>query len=241
VALVYNGSMRLRRLAPMFVATLVLAPAAPAAAQEPTPLVVVEVATVRAAPDTVMVAGEITRRARSAAIARRRVERRVAAVLGNLDALGVARADVRTSSVSSYRSRRHGRTRYHASTSLEVRTTDLAKVSEILAAFGGASISGPEFSVSDTTAARQEATRIALQRAPVRADAAAAALGLRVVAIRKVDLNAEFGYDTGAQPASGRGTDDGASSGGGGGGGVSIEPGRDEVSVAVAVIYELGP
>ena len=231
--------MRLRRLSPLFVATLLLALAAPAAAQEPTPLVVVEVATVRAAPDTATVAGEITRRARSAAVARRRVERRVAAVLSNLDAIGVARADVRTSSVSSYRTRRRGRVRYHASTSLEVRTTDLAKVGEILAAFGGASISGPEFDVSDTTAARQEATRIALQRARVRADAAAAALGLRVLAIRKVDLNAEFGYASGAQPAAGRGTDESASTGGGGG--VSIEPGRDQVSVAVAVVYEIGP
>ena len=57
------------------------------------------------------------------------------------------------------------RVRHHASSTLEVRTTDLAKLPQILAAFGGASIEGPEFDVSDTTAARQEATRIALQRA----------------------------------------------------------------------------
>ncbi len=231
--------MRLHRLAPLLAATVVLAPAAPAAAQEPTPLVVVEIATVRATPDTATVTGEITRRARSARVARRRVERRVVAVLSQLDALGVARADVRTSSVNSFRTRRRGRVRHHASTSLEVRTTELAKLGQILAAFGDASISGPEFEVSDTTAARQEATRIALQRARARADAAAAALGLRVLAIRKVDLNAEFGYDSSAQPAAGGGTDE--SAGGAGGGGVSIEPGRERVSVAVAVVYEIGP
>ena len=232
--------MRIRRVFPLLLATFVLAPAVPAAAQEPTQLVVVEVATVRAAPDTATVAAEITRRARSAAAARRRVERRVAAVLSKLDALGVPRAEVRTRAVNSFRTRRRGRVRHHASTSLEVRTTDLAKLSQILAAFGGENISGPEFEVSDPTAARQEATAIALQRARARAEAAAAALGLRVVAIRKVDLNAEFGYDAAPEPAAGGGTNDSASSGGGGGG-VSIEPGREQVAVAVAVVYEIGP
>jgi uncharacterized protein len=229
--------MRIRRVFPLLLATFVLAPAVPAAAQELTQLVVVEVATVRAVPDTATVAAEITRRARSAAAARRRVERRVAAVLSKLDTLGVPRAEVRTRAVNSFRTRRRGRVRHHASTSLEVRTTDLAKLSQILGAFGGASISGPEFEVSDTTAARQEATTIALQRARARAEAAAAALGLRIVAIRKVDLNAEFGYDAAPEPAAGGGTNDSAGSGGG----VSIEPGREQVAVAVAVVYEIGP
>ena len=59
-----------------------------------------------------------------------------------------------------------------------------------------------------------------------------------MIAIRKVDLNAEFNYDASSQRASGgAGTDESA----GGGGGVAIEPGRELVSVAVAVVYELGP
>ena len=229
--------MRLRRLAPLLVATALLANAAPAAAQEPTQLVVVEVATVRAAPDTATVRAEISRVAGSAETARRRVARRVATVLRKLDALGVERADVRTE-VSSYRTRRRGRIRHVASTSLQVRTTQLERLGRILRAFGGASISGPEFEVSDSTAARQEATRTALQRSRRRADAAAAALGQRVVAIRKVDLNAEFNYDSSsfAQRASG-GSDDSE----GGGGAVDIEPGREQVSVAVAVVYEIAP
>jgi uncharacterized protein YggE len=228
--------MRLRRLAPLFAATALVAPAAPAIAQEPTPLVVVEIATVRAAPDAATVRAEIARTARSAAIARRRVERRVAIVLRRLDALGVDRADVRTDALGSYRIRRRGRIRHVASTSLQVRTTELEKLGRIVRAFGGASISGPEFEVTDSTAARQEATRIALQRARRRADAAAAALGLRVVAIRKVDLNAEFNYDASVEAMSRGGSDDE-----GGGGAVEIEPGRERVSVAVAVVYELAP
>ena len=228
--------MRLRRLAPLSVATALLATAAPAGAQEPTPLVVVEVATVRAAPDTATVRGEIARAARSVAIARRRVERRVATVLRNLDALGVQREDVRTE-LNSYRTRSKGRVRYVATTTVQVRTTELEQLGRIFRAFGGASISGPEFEVSDSTAAREAATRIALQRTRRRADAAAAALGMRVVAIRKVDLNAEFNYDASVEPAGGGGTDESADSGGG----ASVEPGRDRISVAVAVVYEIAP
>ena len=146
---------------------------------------------------------------------------------------------MRTRSVGSFRTRRHGRIRHHASTTLEVRTTDLAKLPRILAAFGGASIEGPEFDVSDSTPARQEATRIALQRARARAEAAAAALGMRILAIRKVDLNAEFGFDSDAAPASGGG---GASEDSGGAGpGVQVEPGQERVSVFVAVVYDIGP
>ncbi len=229
--------MPARLLVPLIVGAALIA-AAPAAAQEPTELVVVEVANVRVAPDTATVGGRISRQARSAAVARRRVERRVAEVLRNLDALGVPRADIRTGDVESFRTRRRGKLRHVASSSLFVRTTDLERLGRIVAAFGGADISGPEFEVTDDTAARQEATRIALERARRRADAAAAALGQRVLAIRKVDLNAEFEYDSSSySPASG-GQDDSES---GGGGNVRIEPGREEVTAAVAVIYAIGP
>ncbi len=206
--------MPARSLVPLIVGASLIA-AAPAAAQEPTELVVVEVANVRVAPDTATVGGRVSRQARSAAVARRRVERRIAAVLRNLDALGVPRADIRTGDVESFRTRRRGKLRHVASSSLFVRTTDLERLGRIVAAFGGADISGPEFEVTDDTAARQEATRIALERARRRADAAAAALGQRVLAIRKVDLNAEFEYDSSSySPASG-GQDDSGSGGGG--------------------------
>ena len=156
-----------------------------------------------------------------------------------LAALGVPRTDIRTESISSFRTRRHGRTVYRASTSLRIRTTDLARLPAILRALGGADLDGPEFSISDSTVARQEATRLALERARRRADAAATALGLRVTAIRKVDLNPEWAIDTG-------GSDDSASSGGGSRGSgssapIRVEPGQEQVTVAVAVIFALAP
>ena len=97
------------------------------------------------------------------------------------------------------------RRRRSAGIARRLRDRDLLDVSEQHGAFGS----------------EQEATRIALERARRRADAAAAALGLRVVAIRKVDLNAEFGYDSPTQAARGGGTDD---SGGGGSAAPEIEP-----------------
>jgi uncharacterized protein YggE len=228
--------MRLRPLIPLALGLLLLA-AAPAAAQDPTQLVVVEVAEVRAEPDVASLTAQIGRTARSPAVARRRVERRVAEVLRALEAIGIPRADIRTSGVESYRSRRRGRTRHHAATTLAIRVADLDLLGRVVGALRGADIEGPDFSVSDETAARQEATRIALERARRRADDAAAALGQRVVAIRKVDLNPEFGYDSGYSPASG-GEDESAA---GGGGSVQIERGREVVAVAVAVVYEIGP
>ena len=229
--------MRLRPLVPLILAASLLA-AAPAAAQDPTQLVVIEVAQVRVEPDTASVAAQISRTARSPAVARSRVERRVAAVLRGLVALGIPEADLRTSSVSSFRSRRRGRVRHHAATTLTIRVTNLDLLERVLGSLGGADIEGPEFSVSDETAPRQEATRIALDRARRRADDAAAAIGQRVVAIRKVDLNPEFGYDSGVVPASG-GQDDAAS--GGGGSAVQIERGREVIEVAVAVVFEIAP
>ena len=231
--------MSARRLIPLLATVALLAPAAPAAAQDPTTLVVVETADVRATPDTAEVSAAIRRADRTAARARRRVERALTAKLRRLAALGVPRTDIRTESISSFRTRRHGRTVYRASTSLRIRTTDLARLPAILRALGGADLDGPEFSISDSTVARQEATRLALERARRRADAAATALGLRVTAIRKVDLNPEWAIDTG-------GSDDSASSGGGSDDSgssapIRVEPGQEQVTVAVAVIFALAP
>ena len=153
-----------------------------------------------------------------------------------LDALGVPRASVRTEAIESYRTRRKGRVRHVAVTSLRIRTQDLDRLGELVGALRGTNVDGPEFAVTDSTAARQEATRIALARARTRADAAAAALGQRVVRLRIVDLNPEAGYDPEFGSSGASGQDDS-----GGGGGVIVEPGEEEVVVAVAVVYEIAP
>jgi len=226
-------------LIPLIAAAALLAPVASAAAQDPTTLVMVETADICATPDTAAVGADIRRADTTAARARRRVERALSVKLRRLAALGVPRTDIRTESIQSSRTRRHGRTVHRAATSLRIRTTDLAKLPAILRALGGADLDGLEFSLSDDTAARQDSTRLALERARRRADAAAATLGLRVVAIRKVDLNPEWAIDTsGSEPASGdaRGGGDSGSPAP-----IRVEPGQEEVTVSVAVIFALAP
>ena len=232
--------MSARRLALLLAGAALLAPAAPAAAQSPTTLVVIETAEVRATPDTAIVSASIRRVAGRAAVARRRVERSLAVKLRALAALGVTRTDIRTDEISSFRIRSRGRTLFRAATSLRIRTTDLPRLERILGALGGADLEGPEFSVSDSTAARQEATRVALDRARRRADAAAAAVGLRVAGIRRVDLNPEFGYGAASIDFL-SGEDESTAGGGGTNPPITVEPGQEEITVAVAVIYDLAP
>ena len=72
-----------------------------------------------------------------------------------------------------------------------------------------------------------------------RADAAAAALGMRVLAIRRVDLSPQFGIAYGVDEESSAGTP--ARADGGGGESIAVEVGENEIGAAVAVVYEIGP
>lgn len=231
--------MRLHRLFAL-AAVAVLAPAAPAAAQEPTELLVVESASVRVAPDTADLYASIQRRARTPVAARRLVERRLDAVLARLVATGLPREEVQTERIASYRTRREGRVRHVATTTLSIRTTRLELLGAVVGALRGTSIDGPEFSVADPSVATREATRIALARARARADDAATAMGMRVTGTVRVDLSPETGYGAG-----GFGGVDDEDSGGGGsaerGGDATVIPGELELFAAVAVVYALAP
>jgi uncharacterized protein YggE len=132
--------------------------------------------------------------------------------------------------------RRRGKRVHIAVRGMNVHVADLAKLEPVLTALGGAVSGGPDFIVSDPTEERQAATQIALQRARARADSAAAALGMRVTATLRVDLNPELGYDV--EATGGRDESEDAASGGGA---VTVEPGTNEIAVAVAVVYAIGP
>ncbi len=229
-----------RALVPVLLALLAaLALAAPAAAQapagEPTTLTVVETASVRVAPDAATILVGFRQRGSRRETARGRVDAQVRALLGRLDALEVPRADVQTPAVElrrvTVRSRGRRLVRYDAVTALEVRVR-AALVEEVLAAAARSaarSIEGPFFVVEDDTEGRARATRIALERARTRADAAAAALGQRVVGVRSVELDPRQGEDPftgGGGEARQRAT--------------PVEPGRQLVSATVSVVFVLG-
>ncbi len=227
-----------RRSLPAVLAVIaaVLASAAPAAAQDPATLTIVETATVRATPDAAELDASVERSARTVRAARRKVERRLRGLLATLQEIGLPAEAIRTGSFETYTIRRKDRRTGHAIRRVAIRVDDLAQLEAVVAALGGAVQGEIEFIVSDPTEERAAATAIALQRARARADAAAAALGMRVLAIRRVDLSPQFGIAYGVDES-----EDSAARAEGGGEEIAVEVGENEIGAAVAVVYEIGP
>jgi uncharacterized protein len=225
------------------VATVVGAAAAPASAQEaaePQTLAAVGVGQVLVRPDVAHVYVSIRRVAPTTRGARRLANQRVAAIRRAALALGVTAANVRTVGVSISRQRRRARrgrparTVFSASSDLTVTVRDVDRVGRVVdgLADAGGDVYGPEFSVSDSSRPHMEATRAALQDARRRADDAAARSGFRITGIRSIDLAPGVGDF---------GSDDSGDAAGGGQLRTRIEPGREEVTALVRVVYTVAP
>ncbi len=156
-----------RRSLPAVLAVVaaVLAAAAPAAAQDPATLTIVETATVRATPDAAELDAAVERSARTVPAARRKVERRLRGLLAALQEIGLPAEAIRTGSFETYTIRRKGRRTSHALRRVAIRVDDLARLEPVVAALGGAIQGEIDFIVSDPTEERAAATAIALQRA----------------------------------------------------------------------------
>lgn len=241
--------MRTRSLSLLvLLAVAALLPAVPARAQapapgEPTTLTVVETATARAEPDSARLTFELSRRGTTAPRARRDVDRRVRVLVARIIRAGIPRAGIQTSAISSSRVRlraRRGvpaRVRYDARTIVTVVTDRVDRVGRVIAEAERSGVSrvfGPEFTVEDATEARAAAARTALERARRRAADAAEALGLRVVAIRSVVLDPQAsGVEADFQEGSGARAERRSD--------VVVEPGTEQVTATVAVVFVLGP
>ncbi|HEU4656304.1 MAG TPA: SIMPL domain-containing protein [Capillimicrobium sp.] len=226
----------------------VLAAPAAAPAQEPTTssspptLAVVGQGSAFATPDTAELGAAVTKVARRAEPARADVARRMGDLLAALDRLGIARADVQTTSVSVDRGRHRKppRVRYTARSSISIMVRDVAKVGPVLDALvaaGADDVDGPWFGFSSPSAGRAEAEQAALADARARADAIAAAVGMRVVGVRSIDL------DPGASggPVGDSAAASAPAASGKGGAPTPVEAGREQVFASVAVVYVLGP
>jgi uncharacterized protein len=214
--------------------------AAPAAAQQPvdtTPTIATDgIGTVTLAPDVADFSAQVGRVGRTSGSASASVNRRVRALRRAIRAAGVADADVRTVQATVQRTRVRRRIRYVAQQTLVVHLRDVAKLGGLLdaAVAAGADVDGPEFGFADPSAARALATRAALADARKRADDAAAIAGLRITGVRAVDLapDSDSGYDdAAAAPAVG----------GSGSERTEIDPGTQDVSARVRVIYTAAP
>ncbi len=229
--------MRRLILALAVVATALIAPAA---ASAETTLSVVGQGTAFATPDTADLSAAVTKTSTSAAAAREDVARRTGQLLSALDALGVPRADITTSSVSIHRQtfKKRPKVRFTARSSLSIHLTDAGQagpVLDALTAAGADDVDGPNFGFSNPSAGRAEAETAALADARARADAAAAAVGLRVVGVQAIDLDPGLGLSPLARKDATAGADTAAAPSTP----TPVQNGRQPVSASVAVVYVL--
>lgn len=213
----------------------------PAAANADATLSVVGQGTAFVTPDTADISASVTKTTTSASASREDVARRTNALLGALDHLGVPRADITTTSVGVRRQtyKKRPKVRFTARSSLSIHLTDAGQagpVLDALTAAGADDVDGPNFGFSNPSAGQAEAEAAALTDARRRADAAAAAVGLRVVGVQAIDLDPGEGLSplaresadaTVASPAAAPITP------------TPVQNGRQQVSASVAVVYVL--
>jgi uncharacterized protein YggE len=195
----------MRRIAPLPLTLLALALPASAPAADPVPatLTVTGEGTARLAPDLAVVVVDFERRRKDAVGARNSVNTRTRRVISSATALGVARKEIQTATITLDRAvlrplHKGGRQRirYTAKGTVTMRVLDVDKVGRLLnavTAAGASSVEGPNFDFSDPTAGRAAAEQAAVQDARKRADAAAALVGQKVIGVQSLDLNPNSG------------------------------------------------
>jgi uncharacterized protein len=121
-------------------------------------------------------------------------------IVGELEKLGIARADVTLAYYNvNYNPRPHAlppqptgeQYGYTVSRGFNVKVRDIAKAGRVVDACtsaGATSINGVSFGLADTSGPRATATRKAVEDARANADALAAAAHLHVVSIKSIDL-----------------------------------------------------
>jgi uncharacterized protein YggE len=231
--------MTTRSLAAALLAAGTLALPAAAQAQDASTLTIQGAGVAFVVPDTATFEAEARSGAHSRTTARSRANKRTNAIIAALTKGGVARAEITTSRLSLSRTTLHRKPFFLAHNTISARVTKVASLGPLLDAVthaGADSIDGPQFSFSDPSAGRAEATRNALADARRRADDLAAAAGQKVTGIRSIVVDPSSGpqpYAGGdaqaSAPAQGKTTP------------TKVSPGRQEVDSIVEVVYTIAP
>ena len=193
-------------------------------------------------PDLADFSAGVLRRAPTSAAARRSADARIAAILKAVKARGVADADIQTTGLRISRERvgrrGHRRVRYVAAQELRIRVRDVKGLGAMLDAVANAGaddVNAPEFGFADPSQGRLLATRAALADARRRAEDAAAQTGLRITGVRTVDVDPQ------TEPISDQGIGASGASGEAKSPSTQVEPGTQEFSARVRVIYTAVP
>ena len=191
--------------------------------------------TQNATPDNALISLGVSARRGTAGDAMNAANAEMAALLKAVKAQGVQDVDIQTTGLSIYQDQQYGSIGYRAGNSANVKIHHIANVGSVIASAQKAvgddiQLSGIALQLSDNTSqlkgARQAAMTAAAARAKEWANLAGRHLG-KVLSVSEVISNGSSGSPCGS------------GGGCGGGGGAPVQAGQMNVTVDVAVVYEL--
>ncbi len=157
-------------------------------------------------------------------------------VLKAVKTFGIADEDITTTNFNIYPvydEKGQKITGYRVFNNVSVRVKDLAKLGQVLTAAtdaGANSSYGISFDVLDRTQAYNDALKQAMEKARARADVMAAALGVKVGAVRTINESSGYSGPTYEMADAAMGSKGGA---------VPVQSGTLEVTASVSVVYEI--
>ncbi|HXN05246.1 MAG TPA: SIMPL domain-containing protein [Candidatus Acidoferrum sp.] len=192
--------------------------------------------TQNATPDNALISMGVLTRQSTAADAMNAANSEMTALLKAIKGQGVLDADIQTTGINVYQENQYNVIGYRAGNTVNVKIHHIANIGTVLGAAQGAvgndiQINGITLQLSDNTnqlkGARQGAMNAAADRAKEWANLAGRHLG-KVLSVSEV-----IGGSSGYSPCGAGGQC------GGGGGGAPVQAGQMNVTVDVAVVYEL--
>lgn len=199
-------------------------------------ITVVGEGTQNATPDNALISLGVSTRQATAVEAMNAANVEMTALLKAIKAQGVQDIDIQTTGIGVYQENQYNVIGYRASNTVNVKIHHIVNIGTILGAAQGAvgndiQINGISLQLSDNTnqlkGARQAAMNAAAARAKEWANLAGRHLG-KVLSVSEVVGGGSYGSPCGAGGQCG-----------GGGGGAPIQAGQMNVTVDVAVVYEL--
>ncbi len=181
-------------------------------------------------PDRAQISVGVSTTGKTSQIALDEASKKMEVIIARMKELGVQPDDLQTGGVNTYEDVERGVWRADQYLTVTVRNVDDAGrfLTEASAA-GATNVSGPSFTVSDTKAAYSAAMRKAVEDASAKAEAIAEQIGVRVAGVVSVDdLSGGGGIPIYARDAAAESA---------AGSPVPVEPGVQEISATVTVVF----
>ena len=177
-----------------------------ASALAQTPITVSGTGEVRLSADTAVISLGVNARDKDVLKAQQKVNESIAAIRKALIEKGVKEENINTEFMNiyamyDYREGQEELTAYNASSTLAIKVTDMDAVGKLIdLAFsaGANTLNGISFSATDTSTAKEEALRAAVEDAQTKAAILAEASGMTLLGIDEIRESNTYTYDSGA-------------------------------------------